>query len=92
MFIEIRTIRIEYTRPSKSGKPHAYYRNRNIAVLKCDCCGVEFQRPVSQMDRRRLNNEYSHVCPNCDGKKFAQSKGVERRKFWNITVDTDKSI
>jgi hypothetical protein len=44
------------------------------------------------MDPKRLSDEYAHVCPSCDNKRFAQSKGVERRRFWNITVDSDLDI
>jgi hypothetical protein len=29
---------------------------------------------------------------NCDPKKFAQSKGVERRKFWDMPIDSDIDI
>ena len=44
------------------------------------------------MDKRRLNNDYFHVCSNCDTKRFAQSKGVERRRIWNMSVDADLDI
>ena len=44
------------------------------------------------MDHRRLSPEYTHVCPNCNPKQYAQSKGVERRRFWNTTVDLDIDI
>lgn len=44
------------------------------------------------MDRRRLNNSYFHVCSNCDAKRFAQKKGVERRKIWGMSVDADIDI
>jgi hypothetical protein len=44
------------------------------------------------MDPKRLSNEYAHVCSGCDSKRFAQTKGVERRRFWNITVDSDLDI
>ena len=30
-----------------------------------------------------------HVCPSCNPKQFAQAKGVERRRLWNIPVDSD---
>jgi DNA-directed RNA polymerase subunit RPC12/RpoP len=92
MFIEIVQVQTEYSRTSKRGKSHKYYRTRKEARLQCDSCGQEFSRPVGRIDPKRLSNEYAHVCPDCDGKRFAQSKGAERRRFWNITVDSDLDI
>ena len=92
MLLEIYQQRQEYTRQSKNGNTHKYYRNRSMAILKCDSCSVSFERPVREMDHRRLSPEYTHVCPNCNPKKYAQSKGVESRRFWNTTVDLDIGI
>lgn len=89
MLLEIKQVRIEYARHSKNGKEHTYFRNRSVAILKCDCCGTTFERAVKEMDHRRLSAEYTHVCPNCNPKKYAQGKGVESRRFWNTTVDLD---
>jgi hypothetical protein len=89
MLLEIYQIRIEYSRNSKKGKSHAYFRKRSVARLLCDSCGTTFERPVKQMDPRRLTDEHTHVCPTCDTKRFAQSKGAESRRFWNTTVDRD---
>lgn len=92
MLLEIKQVRIEYTRLSKHGTKHSYFRNRSMAVLKCDSCSSTFERAVKQMDHRRLSPEYTHVCPNCNPKKYAQSKGAESRRFWNTTVDLDIDI
>jgi len=92
MLIEIIQVQTEYTRTSKTGQVHKYCRRRKEARLRCDSCGQDFTRPVGKIDPKRLSNEYSHVCSNCDPKRFAQSKGVERRRFWNITVDSDLDI
>lgn len=92
MFIEIVQVQNEYSRTSKGGKSHKYYRTRKEARLRCDSCGQEFRRPIGNMDPKRLSNEYAHVCSKCDSKRFAQTKGVERRLFWNITVDSDLDI
>ena len=89
MLLEIYQVRIEYSRLSKAGKSHAYFRNRKVALLQCDCCGVRFERPVKQMDHRRLTHEHTHVCPRCNPKQFAQNKSAESRRFWNTTVDQD---
>jgi hypothetical protein len=92
MLIEIKQVQTEYTRLSKNGKEHSYFRNRSTAVLQCDSCFTTFERPVREMDSKRLGAGYTHVCPNCNPKQFAQSKGVEGRRFWNTTVDLDVDI
>jgi hypothetical protein len=92
MLLEIKKLQTKYTRLSKNGIEHTYFRNCNIAILKCDCCSSTFERPAREMDPRRLSVEYSHVCPNCNPKKFAQKKGVEGRRFWNTRVDLDIDI
>jgi len=92
MFLDTLTITQSYTRPSKSGVSHEYQRSKTVAQFKCDNCANEFQRDLGKMDRRRLSNEYYHICPNCDGKRFAQSKGVERRRLWDMSADTDLDI
>lgn len=92
MLVKIYQAKMEYTRNGKHGIPHRYFRNRNMAVLKCDSCSQEFERRVSDMDHRRLTTDYNHVCTNCNPKQFAQSKGAEGRRFWNTTVDLDVDI
>ena len=92
MLVEIYQIRTEYSRLSKTGKLHTYFRNRSIAVLKCDCCKNNFERPVGQIDYRRLSLDHSHVCPTCNQKKFAQKRSIVSKRFWNTTVDLDIDI
>jgi hypothetical protein len=92
MLIEIYNVRSEYSRKSSGGTDHTYYRTQKVAVLQCDCCKQRFERPVRQIDPRRLTANHTHVCSKCPAKKFAQNKGVESRRFWNTTVDLDKDI
>jgi len=92
MFRELQKITLKYQRISKLNNIHNYTRIKTIAVFECDCCHSVFQRAVSKMDHRRLNNDYFHVCSNCDVKRFAQKKGAQRRRVWNLSVDTDISI
>jgi predicted RNA-binding Zn-ribbon protein involved in translation (DUF1610 family) len=92
MFLETKRIINTYTRASKQGLEHSYRRSSTIASFRCDNCGDLFERNVGHMDKRRLNNNYFHVCSKCDAKRFAQSKGVERRKIWNMSADTDLDI
>jgi hypothetical protein len=92
MFLETKRITKTYKRSSKQGLEHSYQRSSTLAVFQCDSCNCQFERSVGHMDKRRLNNNYFHVCSNCDTKRFAQSKGVERRLIWNMSVDTDLDI
>jgi DNA-directed RNA polymerase subunit RPC12/RpoP len=92
MFLDILIVTQLYTRPSKGGVNHTYKRSKTVAQFKCDNCSSEFQRDLGTMDRRRLSNEYYHVCSECNGKRFAQNKGVERRRLWNMSADTDLDI
>jgi hypothetical protein len=92
MLIGIQKIKSTYLRKSKLNQQHSYSRTKTIAIFECDSCHNIFQRPIGKMDHRRLSNDFSHVCCNCDCKRFAQKKGVENRRFWNLAVDADISI
>ena len=92
MLLEIRQVRIEYSRLSKSGIPHSYSRKHAVAILLCDACQTQFERRVRDMDPRRLTADHVHVCSTCNPKQYAQSKGVESKRFWNTTVDLDKNL
>jgi hypothetical protein len=81
-----------YVRVSKKGKTHTYSRNKTVLVIRCDCCQEVFERDKGSMDPNRLNDGVYHVCGNCDSKKFAQSKGVEARRIWDIPVSSLKTI
>ena len=41
---------------------------------------------------KRLTNNYFHVCSNCDSKRFAQKKGVEKKQIWNVSASSDLPI
>jgi hypothetical protein len=92
MFIKEYTVKKSYERPSKLGKVHQYTRNITVCVFRCDNCNTEFERNRGNMNPKRLNNNYFHVCKNCDSKKFAQKKGVERKKIWDLTASSDIPI
>ena len=82
----------KYTRKSKLGSSHDYCRLATVVKLRCDNCSAEFVRPRGSMDPNRLNNNYFHVCSNCDVKKFAQKKGVERKQVWNMSASSSRTI
>ena len=86
------TIKKQYERPSKTGKMHKYFRNQTIAVMQCDNCNQSFERPRASMSPKRLSNNYYHVCDSCDAKVFAQRKGVERKKIWDLPASLDIPI
>lgn len=81
-----------HTRKSKLGKEHSYSRKKTIFIIRCDCCQITFQRERGLMDPKRANNNYYHVCSNCDAKRFAQEKGVERRHIWDMPVSSLKRL
>jgi predicted SprT family Zn-dependent metalloprotease len=81
-----------YVRTSKRGKTHTYSRKKAVILFRCDCCQNVFSRDKGAMDPNRLNNTVYHVCGDCDAKRFAQSKGVERRKVWDMPVSSLKTI
>jgi ribosomal protein L24E len=92
MFIETKKVTTTYTRNSKCGKTHTYTRTQTIVVLECDECNSRFERAQGKMDSKRANGNYYHVCSNCHPKQFAQKRGVERRKLWNLSADSDINI
>lgn len=92
MFLETKKIAVQYSRKSSLGVEHAYSRTRTVAVLKCDGCSSIFERPQGKMDHRRISEEYQHVCSKCNPKQFAQARGVENRRLWNLPVDSDLKI
>ena len=92
MFIKEYTLKKRHERISKHGKIHSYYRDLTMVVLRCDNCDAEFERSRGSMDPKRLNNNYFHVCSNCDAKKFAQKKGIERKQVWNLSASSDLDI
>lgn len=92
MIIETKYVKQEYSRKSKLGKTHTYVRQKMILVIRCDCCKTEFQRDRGSMNPKRINNNVYHVCSNCDVKRFAQEKGVERRHIWDMPVSSLKKL
>jgi hypothetical protein len=83
---EIRTM--EYLRTSKLGVEHSYTRSKTVALFRCDNCNDTFERDLKQIDYRRLSNNYFHVCSNCDAKRFAKRKAVERKAIWDMPASS----
>jgi len=92
MFIKSEYIMTVHERTSKLGVIHNYNRRKTIITLMCDCCGELFQRERGKMDPNRINNHYYHVCGNCDAKRFAQEKGLEKQHIWDLPVSCMKTI
>lgn len=92
MILKEYTIRTKHSRKSKLGNIHEYTRSKTIVLLKCDNCDSTFERERGAMDPKRLSNNYFHVCNNCDAKKFAQKRGVDRRKIWHLTASSSIPI
>jgi hypothetical protein len=92
MFIQTKRTQTAYTRCSKLGIDHTYYRYKTIAYFRCDNCDCDFNRDLKHVDRKRLSNNYFHVCSNCDPKRFAQRKGVERKQIWNMPASSSLPV
>ena len=92
MFLDLKRKKVIYTRTSKNGITHEYYRFRSIATFRCDNCDFLFERNLKNVDRKRLSNNYFHVCSTCDAKRFAQKKGVEQKKIWDFTASSDLPV
>lgn len=92
MFLHETKEKNRYTRQSKLGVSHTYYRYKTILHFICDNCGTEFSREKGSMNHMRISNNFFHVCKNCDAKRFAQMKGVERKKVWSLTASSNLPI
>ena len=88
MFLKTKRQRTIHSRTSKLGLTHNYERIKTIAEFRCDNCDTEFERDIRKVDRKRLSNNYFHVCTDCDSKRFAQRKGVEQKKIWDLPAST----
>jgi hypothetical protein len=89
MFLETRITENTYFRQSKSGLGHSYVRKKTLAIFRCDSCDSLFERDLKHMDRKRLSNNYFHCCKDCDAKRFAQRKGIERKQIWDMPASLD---
>jgi hypothetical protein len=83
---------MEYERVSKNGHVHKYLRVKTMNLFRCDSCDAEFQRSQAKMDPRRISNSFFHVCADCDAKRFAQKKGVEKRIIWDLPASSTLPI
>ena len=92
MFIREFQKQTKHVRNSKCGKAHEYTRNCTYVVFRCDNCDAEFIRSRGSMNPKRLSNNYFHVCKDCDAKKFAQKKGIEKKQIWNLSASSDLPI
>jgi hypothetical protein len=88
MFLKTEIQENQYVRRSKCGEDHEYSRKKTVAIFCCDNCDIEFTRDLKHINRKRLSNNYFHVCSNCDAKRFAQRKGVEQKQIWNLPAST----
>ena len=92
MFIKKEIRQQTLTRKSKLGMIHQYSRNKTVAVLVCDNCDEVFERELKKISSKRLNDNFFHCCSACDSKKFAQRKGVERKKIWDLPASVDLPV
>ena len=88
MFISEEKVIKQYSRLSKHGISHCYKRTVTYIQLQCDNCNKIFSREKSEISLKRRSNKYFHCCKDCDYKRFAQRKGVEKRAIWNLPVSS----
>lgn len=86
------TVKTIYSRVSTRGIEHTYWRNKTVVVLQCDNCDGIFRRDLKKIDPKRLSNNYFHCCANCDVKRFAQRKGVERKQIWGLPASVELPV
>ncbi len=89
MFIKTEKVHTCYTRQSKLGKTHEYIREKTVVHLQWENWNTLFTRDLKKMNSSRLNNNYFHVCNDCDAKRFAQRKGVEQKQVWDMPANAD---
>jgi hypothetical protein len=89
MFLKKKTLESVYTRISKHGLEHHYTRKKTVALFRCDSCDELFERDLKHIDSKRLSNNYFHCCSGCDTKRFAQRKGVDKKKIWDMPASLD---
>lgn len=92
MFVRIEVEENQYSRKSKNGITHSYTRKKTLAILICDNCEKYFSRELKKINRNRLSDNYFHCCDVCDYHRFAQRKGVERKKIWDLPAGLDLLI
>jgi hypothetical protein len=89
MFLKTEIHKNQYVRISKLGIEHRYTRNKTVAIFRCDNCDDLFERDLKHIDKKRLSNNYFHCCSKCDSKRFAQRKGIERKRIWDMPASLD---
>lgn len=92
MFLNTRIQENQYQRKSKLGIDHAYVRRKTLAVFRCDNCDSIFERDLKNVSQKRLNNNYFHCCSNCNYRRFAQKKGADHKRIWDLPSDADLDI
>jgi hypothetical protein len=88
MFLKEEKFVEHYARTSKLGKQHMYERRRTLLYFRCDNCSEMFTRPKGDVSPKRLSNNYFHCCSQCDSKRFAQKKGIEQKKIWDLPASS----
>jgi len=73
---------------TRNGVEHKCYTTQTVYTLRCDNCNEEFTRTSKVFDHRST----SHVCGNCDQKKFAQRQSAIYRLYNKWDASSTKRI
>lgn len=67
-----------------------YKQNRKLITIKCDCCGKEFEKPVSEYNRNLKLGRANYCSRACSGKmcnKNNKQKGNSQNLIYNNRRD-----
>jgi len=85
MILETMQERRTYYR-TRYGKKHQCTIGYTVYILRCDNCGIEFSRTSKVFDKRSS----THVCSNCNQKKFAQKQSSILRHYTKYDASNTK--
>lgn len=75
MYLDYKTEKRLFIRPTKFGKSSQYYRQRVIYQFICDACQCSFERDKGKISEKRLNNKHKHFCSTCNPQAEAWKLG-----------------
>lgn len=65
-----------------------YKQNRKLIKITCDCCGVLFDKPITEYNRNMKLNRHNYCCRSCAGKfKVKNLKGNPKELIPNNKKD-----
>jgi len=91
MYLSTSYERNDYSR-TRNGQEETVKSKIKVYNLSCDVCEKEFKRTSKQMKPNRANNSVSHVCKDCDAKRFAQKQSQFSKRIKKYDASSDIPI